>query len=1049
MTVAASASILVIDSDHLRYGVVAGLLEHSQFSIVHCNSGADALCRAEAGPDLIIQYGDLCDLSDSEFLRRLRGTVRTARIPLLHVACGSSSSALQTNQQGTAADVSLPWPVDPSVLLSAVKTLLRMRSAEKRIGLSEERFRHVLESAADAIVVLNSRGRIHLINDRVCAGFGYVEEELLGQPVEILLPERLRTKHAINVRQFLEAPRMRAMGAGLDLVARRKDGSEFPVEISLGILHPEDGLLVTAVIREISDRKQHEQLLQDIAQTISAGTGEEYFRSLARYLAVSVGADHAFIGQVHEDGGIARTLAAFSDARPVANFSYPLANTPCARVVEERKVSVIPTGVQQQFPEDLMLTDLQIDAYVGVPLLSAHGRVHGLMCTLFRTPLRDTDRVVALLRILSSRAAAELERTTTEQALRASEEKFRMVTEALPAALVIHDGRQICYANRAILKLTGYTESEIRGLNPLKLTLAEDYEELKTRYFRRVSGMPIERRLEARIRTKNGAIRFVAYSATPIAFENRACVLVIADDITEKKRGEEALRNAEADLRSIFENAVEAIFRSTPDGRLLTVNPAMSRMTGHASPQHMLTQIHDMGRQLFASLESYSDFLAELKSDGTVHGFECECRHTDGGTVWVSISARAVCDGAGNILYYQGFAEDISMRKSLEEQLRQSQKMEAIGQLAGGVAHDFNNLLTIITGSAEILLPQIRQDPNQSELAEAILEAGERAGQLTTKLLAFSRRQILRTEKLNLNTLIVNMEKMLRRLIGVEIQLTSELAPDLGFVMADCSQFEQVLINFVINSRDAMSGGGEIAIRTRNYELKQSSHAPTPSIRPGAYVLLTVSDTGCGMNEHVKSRIFEPFFTTKELGRGTGLGLSTVYGIVQQSGGEITVNSTPGRGTTFCVYLPQVESPTIEQKFLVAPLPLPRGSETILVVEDEAAVRLLTCMIFKSLGYNVLEASDGGSALRMIATHGNSIQLVVSDVAMPGMDGHRLAESVAELNPSLRFLFLSGYPDKSKTRPENATNHAGFLPKPFSSGPLATLVRTILDAGTT
>jgi PAS domain S-box-containing protein len=382
----------------------------------------------------------------------------------------------------------------------------------------------------------------------------------------------------------------------------------------------------------------------------------------------------------------------------------------------------------------------------------------------------------------------------------------------------------------------------------------------------------------------------------------------------------------------------------------------------------------------------------------------------------------------------------------LEEQLRQSQKMEAIGKLAGGVAHDFNNLLTVIHGYSELLLNSLDQNSRLRQDVLEIKNASQRASSLTNQLLAFSRKQVLQPTVLDLNAHVSSMDKMLRRMIGENIKLTSLLAEDLGRIKADPGQIEQVILNLAINAKDAMPNGGKLTIETANVILDESFTRSRIGMAPGRYVMLSMSDTGSGMTPEVKERIFDPFFTTKEKGKGTGLGLATVYGIIQQSGGNIWVYSEPGVGTTFKIYLPTIEEGTESLRPTSVPTKSTQGSETILLVEDEEMVRKLACTVLQKNGYKVLEASSGEEALRIVqGQNGNPIHLMVTDVVMPGMSGRQLAERLLPLRPEMKVLYMSGYTDDAIVHHGVLDPGIAYIQKPFAPDALASKVRDILD----
>ncbi len=511
----------------------------------------------------------------------------------------------------------------------------------------------------------------------------------------------------------------------------------------------------------------------------------------------------------------------------------------------------------------------------------------------------------------------------------------------------------------------------------------------------------------------------------------------------ERSRKEEALRESESRYRSLVQSAVYGIYRSSIEDCFLDVNPAMVTMLGYDSAAELLKI--SLARDLYADAEQRMRLIAEYAMNESVQNIEVQWKRKDGRVITVRLSGRPVRDAEDNIFGFEMIAEDITERRALEDQLRQSQKMEAVGRLAGGVAHDFNNLLTVIRGYSELMLEELREaDPLRAEVTE-IKKAADRAASLTRQLLAFSRQQVLAPKVLDLNSVVHNMDQLLRRLLGEDIHLVTILDSGLGRTKADPGQIEQVLMNLALNARDAMPRGGKLTIETMNVDLDENYCREHVAVTPGPYVMFAVSDTGSGMSEKVRSRIFEPFFTTKEVGKGTGLGLSTVYGIIKQSEGYVWVYSEIGIGSTFKIYLPRVDAPA-DITFSPNGVPTYRGTETILLVEDEDGVRALVRQVLNKYGYKVLEARSGAEAILLHENAVGPIHLLLTDVVLEQMGGRQLAEHLLKNNADMRVLYISGYADDAIVQHGVLAADTEFLQKPFTTEALAQKVRQVLDS---
>ncbi|MDB5104190.1 MAG: domain S-box protein [Fibrobacteres bacterium] len=542
-------------------------------------------------------------------------------------------------------------------------------------------------------------------------------------------------------------------------------------------------------------------------------------------------------------------------------------------------------------------------------------------------------------------------------------------------------------------------------------------------------------------------------------------LLAVCRDITESKRFEESLRRSKEQLEAILRAISDSVVVADSGGRVVYANDAAARLLGLASAQALLDiSLEDLAGGLSACDEAGVPVVwpslqsANASDPGSASGRVLRLKPRIGdGERWLVANTAAVRDGEGRVNLLIASAYDFTERKLAEEalhrseeQLRQSQKMEAVGRLAGGVAHDFNNLLTAINGYSELLTKSLREnDPLQSTVGE-IRRAGERAASLTRQLLTFSRRQVLASRLLDLNVVVGEIRQMLGRLIGEDIQLVTVAEPTLPKINTDPGQMEQVILNLALNARDAMPTGGRLSIETAHVRLEKGDSGAFFAIEPGRYVRLTVSDTGIGMSEDVKAHLFEPFFTTKPPGQGTGLGLSTVYGILKTVGGNISVTSGPGAGTRFDVYLPVAVQAKDgkEEEDSAKPsgkAPVKAGKETILLVEDEDMVRRLISQVLLSHGYNVLEAGSGPAALEVVERHPGSIDLLLTDVVMSGMSGRELSERLLVQRPGLKVLYMSGYTDDAILRHGVFQNSAAFLGKPFSPGILIRKLREVID----
>ena len=626
------------------------------------------------------------------------------------------------------------------------------------------------------------------------------------------------------------------------------------------------------------------------------------------------------------------------------------------------------------------------------------------------------------------------------------EKLFRLITEnaADMIAVVDMEGKRI-FNSLSYEKVLGYSLDELKESSAFEQIHPDDRESVKSAADEaRRTG--VGRPLEYRVRHKDGTWRVLESTASVIrdAKGEPQHMVIVNRDVTERKRAAEALRRSEASFRSVVEDAPYGIYRASLSGELVLVNPALQKILGYASQTELLQA--NLGTQIYRNPLDHQKVNELLLRQQSFNDVEVEWKRKDGTPITVRCSGWPIKDESGRVAFLELFAEDVTERRALERQLRMAQKMEAVGRLSGGIAHDFNNLLGVIIGYSQVLKRSLKPEHPLYEHAEEIEKASQRAVSLTRQLLAFGRQQVLEPVILNMNALVSDMEKMLPRLIGEDIALTLTLDPALGQVKADPGQVEQVIMNLAVNARDAMPDGGKLTIQTANVDLDTAYTHQHPGSRVGSYVMLRVTDTGTGIDPEIQAQIFEPFFTTKERDKGTGLGLATVYGVVKQSGGYIAVDSEKGKGASFSVYLLRVENavaaPDLSND---APVSV-RGSETILLVEDEESLRKLADMFLRDSGYHVLTAADGAQALQVARQYAGPIHLLLTDVVMPGINGRVLAERLAPSQPGMRILYVSGYTDSFIAGHGVLEAGAHLLHKPFTEESLTRKVRELLDA---
>jgi len=663
------------------------------------------------------------------------------------------------------------------------------------------------------------------------------------------------------------------------------------------------------------------------------------------------------------------------------------------------------------------------------------------------TPVRDAGgKVSHFIAVKQDRTL----RRRADDALRRSEERYRLLAEHISDVIELYDlGMNAVYVSPSVQQLRGYTPDEVIAC-PMMDQLAPGSRDLAVRVFqeemeieRSGRGDPARSRtVEFEVLCKDGTTVWTESKLTALRDSSGSLtgIIVVSRDITERRRVAEALRDTSRTLRTIIDASMLAIVALDRDGRVTLWNNAATRLFGW-SAQEVL------GQPLPAVPE---DKRAEFE-DGRVRShagedvvYETHWCRKDGSLVDVLRSSAAIFSPQGELAGSMAIFVDITERKQLEEQLRQAAKMEGIGRLAGGIAHDFNNLLTVIGGRSYLLLSQLPAGHAMRRDLLLIQQTGDRAAALTRQLLAFSRKQTLAPAVIDLNEIASGMRTLLERVLGEDVGIIMDLDPSLGHVTADPGQLEQVILNMAVNARDAMPEGGQLTLETRHVDVDPTYARQRVELTPGPYEVLSIGDTGVGMDAATVARVFEPFFTTKAVGKGTGLGLATAYGIVKQSGGHITVYSEPGSGTTFRIYLPRTES-SESAPVAVEETAARRGTEVVLLAEDDVNLRALTRDILGSEGYTVLESRDVEDAIRIAEHQDSTVHLLLTDVVMPHMSGRALADAVKRFQPDVKVLYTSGYTDDAIIHHGVLDPGIALLQKPFSPAALSRKVREVLD----
>jgi PAS domain S-box-containing protein len=897
-----------------------------------------------------------------------------------------------------------------SVAMEGVTTPILVQAAQQQLREREHMLRAIFEGALDGMLLADDDGKYLDANPAACALMSLPRDALIGRRIgEFAAPDYATSD---EWQSFGEQGKLRGLFPLL-----RPDGQRRILEYS-AVANVLPGIHLS-VLRDVTENKAAEEALRKT----------QYFLEEAQRVAQ-----------------IGCWVAPFSDA-------------PLFWTAEAYRIAGVPSGspltLQSFFetvvhPEDRSAVQEAVDrAIAGDSAYQIEHRIvrpDGEVRWVLERAKVDRDQTGTPLRMIGvTQDITELRRATDQ--LRASEARYRMIVETTSEGVWLVDaGFVTTFVNERMAEMLGYPRDELIGRHVFELMDAEAVAFESEKWKRREQG--VSEVYENRYQRKDGTTLWVLAKTNPVFDEGGrfAGSVGLFSDMTERRKSEEA-RNR---LAAIVQSSHDAIISKSLAGTITSWNRGAERLFGYSEDEMLGRPITDLFPP--ERLEEEREIMARISRGETVEDFDTVRVKKDGSRVDVSLLISPVRGSNGEIVHIAKIARDMTERRKAEaalrrseEQLRQSQKMEAIGRLAAGVAHDFNNLLSVILSYANLLVEELTPaDPMRADLDE-IRKAGQRAADLTRQLLAFSRRQMLQPSVLDPNRSLAGLQKMLTRVLGEDIELTLLPCQDVGKVYVDPGQFEQVVMNLVVNARDAMPRGGNLTIETVNVVMSEQDAAEHPGITPGPNVMIVVADTGVGIDRETLPRIFDPFFTTKAEGKGTGLGLSTVYGILQQSGGHISVDSQPGAGTTFKVYLPRTDRRSSR------PVPDQRrdasqgGDETILLVEDEDQVRAVARSILRQRGYNVLEAQNGGEAFLISERYDATIHLLLTDVVMPRMSGRELAERLRVARPEMKVLYVSGYTTDTTVLQGALEMGVAFLQKPLTPEALASKVRDVLD----
>jgi two-component system, cell cycle sensor histidine kinase and response regulator CckA len=1058
--------VLYVEDEPDAVQMLAHELQSSGFapSGERVDSREEFLAHLDPKPDLILSDFTMPGFNGLQALRLMKE--RKIDLPFIFVSGTIGEDNAVVAMQEGAADFLIKDRL--ARLGPAVKQALtqwRLKQEKLAAEQTASRLAAIVEASGEAIIAETLDGVITNWNPAAERLYGYSAKEILGKHISVLIPRGRRQADAPEDQQdILKRLRNGETIDAFETVRVRKDGRRIEILSRNSPIRDARGFVTgaSAIYHDITQRKRAERYLKAegaVSRVLTESTsleqaGPRVLQAITECLRWEV----AVLWTVDQEANVLRRSyswqSPWAEAGVVEALSRQTVLEPGLGIAGRAWTTgetVWEVGVSFDSRPTKTSTRPREGLRDGFALPMFQGREMVGVLEFYNPEIRKPDKaLVATLDAVAGRILQFRERTRTEAALRASEEQYRQLADAMPQIVwTARPDGNIDYFNERWYQFVGRSRDEDPEqlwrsiVHPDDLQRGRDMWDHSTR-----TGAPFE--MEIRFIERNtGRPRWFLFRANA-SMDAAGAVMRwygTGTDIDDQKRSLEELRISEERFRNLVMALPAAVYTTDATGLITLFNE-------HA--------VELWGRRPELGKDRWCGSWKLLRSDGSplpldqcpmavtlregrgIRGEELIIERPDGSRAHVLPHPEPLHGAAGEIVGGVNMLVDFTQMKQLENQFRQSQKMEAVGQLAAGMAHDFNNLLTVILAYSEIFVSGLPVGDPGHEPMEQIRIAGERAATLTARLLAFGRKQILAPVVLDLNSLLTEIQKMLGRLIGADVELTTILHPELGCVKVDPGQIEQLIMNLAFNARDAMPTGGRLTIQTHNTTLSELQARQNPDLLPGPYAMVAVSDTGCGMDETTKAHIFEPFFTTKEVGKGTGLGLATVFGIIKQSGGFIEVDSTVGSGSAFRAYFPQIGEAIRHEDSPHDVAAMPRGWETILLVEDDDGVRELAKKVLEASGYNVLGARNGDEAIQVGQEYADAIQLLYTDLAMPKLNGRQLTDLLVQSRPSMKVLYCSGYTDDAMVRRRIGGAGTNFLSKPFTPAALAQKVREVL-----